>query len=256
LALKFAQDGLAEHASISSFASFSLQLMAVGAPAKLISRAHLAALDEVKHAQMSFDLASMIDPDHSPYSPSPFHGEKTLTMSSNKLQMCVAAAKEGCVDEMISTLIAAIEIDLISSRDCRSEFFGHSSEIIDEVIRVKSTIVEDESRHAVLAWDTIEWCVQSSTSTGNERESMISTLKKAIEDEAQRHLSEGLIRQLGLGNRVSHLLLDLFKNHHLEAQQSRPHFNFENECDCGVSSSSSMMSTNAFDDAISRIVNQ
>lgn len=40
-----------EHASIASFSKFSLELMAVGAPAALLVRAHEAALDEINHAR-------------------------------------------------------------------------------------------------------------------------------------------------------------------------------------------------------------
>jgi hypothetical protein len=49
---------LLEHASVASFARFSLQLMAAGAPASLVEAAHRAALDEIEHARLTFRLAS------------------------------------------------------------------------------------------------------------------------------------------------------------------------------------------------------
>ena len=49
---------LLEHASIASFARFSLELLRYGAPPELVVGAHRAALDEVAHARLAFALAS------------------------------------------------------------------------------------------------------------------------------------------------------------------------------------------------------
>ena len=48
-----------EHASIAAFASLSLRLLAAGAPAELVTASHRAALDEVEHARIAFELASV-----------------------------------------------------------------------------------------------------------------------------------------------------------------------------------------------------
>ena len=57
LAECWAQDALAEHASIASFARFTLQLMAVGAPPQLLADTQRAAADEVRELQAgSFSL--------------------------------------------------------------------------------------------------------------------------------------------------------------------------------------------------------
>ena len=53
-------DALMEHASIASFARFSLQLLALGAPARLVRDAQAAALDEVRHAEHAFSIASRV----------------------------------------------------------------------------------------------------------------------------------------------------------------------------------------------------
>lgn len=58
LAEIWARDAASEHASIASFSRFSLQLMALGAPADLVEAAHLAALDEARHARDAYALAS------------------------------------------------------------------------------------------------------------------------------------------------------------------------------------------------------
>ena len=52
LAGSWARDGLAEHASIASFSRFALGLLSHGAPASLVERLHLAAIDEIRHARL------------------------------------------------------------------------------------------------------------------------------------------------------------------------------------------------------------
>lgn len=47
-----------EHASIASFARLTLELMAAGAPLRLIARVHEAALDEVRHTEQCLALAA------------------------------------------------------------------------------------------------------------------------------------------------------------------------------------------------------
>lgn len=51
-------DALAEHASIASFARFTLDLLALGAPASMVRDAQRAMLDEIEHARLCFGLAS------------------------------------------------------------------------------------------------------------------------------------------------------------------------------------------------------
>jgi hypothetical protein len=58
LAAAWTQDALVEHASVAAFARTTLELMALGAPAELVAGAQAAAADEVRHARVSFALAS------------------------------------------------------------------------------------------------------------------------------------------------------------------------------------------------------
>jgi hypothetical protein len=57
-AARWVSQGLGEHASVASFAAFSLQLMVNGAPFALLAGAANANGDEVRHAEQSFALAS------------------------------------------------------------------------------------------------------------------------------------------------------------------------------------------------------
>src|SRR5262249_6350017 len=58
LAEAWTASALFEHASVASFSRVSLELMAAGAPADLVELAHLAALDEIRHARLCFALAA------------------------------------------------------------------------------------------------------------------------------------------------------------------------------------------------------
>ena len=58
LAMHWEAAATAEHASVAAFARHSMQLMALAAPMQLIRDAHEAALDEIRHARLSFALAS------------------------------------------------------------------------------------------------------------------------------------------------------------------------------------------------------
>lgn len=149
---------------------FSLQLMAVGAPAELIRRAHLAAIDEVKHAQISFTLASLLHPNDLHSSPRPFDRPLDLTISNDFLSMCIATAREGAVDEMMSTFITAIELDSINQYE------------IPEISELLKVIIEDESRHAFLAWETLAWCVQTSNSSFNMQQVLNDSIIELFEE--------------------------------------------------------------------------
>ena len=52
-----------EHASVASFARFTLDLMTFGAPPELLALAQQAAADEVRHAQLAFAVASSLADD-------------------------------------------------------------------------------------------------------------------------------------------------------------------------------------------------
>lgn len=58
LASAWVSDALMEHPSIASFARFTLELLASGAPAHLVLGAQRAGLDEVANAKACFALAS------------------------------------------------------------------------------------------------------------------------------------------------------------------------------------------------------
>lgn len=142
---------LGEHASIASFASFTISLMTNNAPPDLIADALKAALDEVQHASISFDMASLLtqrpmSPGHLP----PTSLEYTKDLES----LALATAREGCVDETVSSLIAAAEVQ---------EMEEDNDNTITVTGSIKNNLViisKDEARHSALAWKTIKWICQ------------------------------------------------------------------------------------------------
>jgi hypothetical protein len=143
LAQKWVENGLAEHASVASFSRFSLQLMSVAAPASLLEAAHLAAMDEIKHAKLCFRLAAKFGERQMGPGPFPIPDGK-VEVATNVLQMALSVAVEGCVGETLSVVRAAAQI-----ATCHDP----------SVKKVLETIAEDEARHAGLAWKTVRWAL-------------------------------------------------------------------------------------------------
>ncbi|MCA9618946.1 MAG: ferritin-like domain-containing protein [Myxococcales bacterium] len=143
LAEHWRRDGLFEHASVASFARFALELMALGAPPELVEGAHRAALDEVAHAKLCFQLASRFagrDED-----PGALEGLRDVTVRADLVQLAVATFHEGCVGETIAALVAGEQ---------------RERAVDPEVAQALAQIAEDEARHAELAWATVAWALR------------------------------------------------------------------------------------------------
>jgi hypothetical protein len=131
-----------EHASVASFARFSLQLLALGAPAELVAEAHRAALDEVEHARLVYGIASRfagraLGPSNLP--------EATAPISADMVQIVEALVFEGCVGE---TLGAAEGMEL------------ERRAVDPGLAEALARIARDEERHAQLAWRALKWLLE------------------------------------------------------------------------------------------------
>lgn len=162
LAQAWIRDGLLEHASIASFGRFALELLAVGAPASLVELAHKAALDEVQHARIAFELASTyagtsVGPGAFPFA------QGRLDVSHHLADVAARAVVEGCIGETLASILAAEQA---------------SRATIPAVRAALETIAEDEARHAELAWRTVAWA----WSHGNVpvRQSIASAFAKGL----------------------------------------------------------------------------
>jgi len=137
-----------EHSSIASFAAFAIALMTNQAPPDLVQASLVAAMDELRHAQVSFEMASLlsgstIEPSALPASQHDFQ-ENLTTLASG-------VAKEGCVDETLSALVLAASVDQIQQQDT-------ADDPTMKLLAEKTTqIAKEEGNHSVLAWRTIHW---------------------------------------------------------------------------------------------------
>lgn len=131
--------GALEHASIASFARFSLQLLAMGAPADLVRETQAAMGDEIEHAKTCYAIARLYGAEASGPSTLP---AATAPISSDARQIAAALVAEGCIGEALAAAEAAILAD-------RCE--------VPEVARALRRIAEDEQRHAALAYRALAW---------------------------------------------------------------------------------------------------
>jgi hypothetical protein len=141
LVADYTRDALLEHASIASFAVFTLELMAVNAPPDLILLAQEAARDEIEHAKMTFAIASFLAGKSIGPSALPI---ANVLPKTTLAEIAASTVRDGCVGETIASLVAAAQ----------------SEEASDP--RIQSTlakIAEDEARHAELAWRFVRWAI-------------------------------------------------------------------------------------------------
>ena len=131
--------GLMEHASVASFARFSLELIAHGAPPALLAAAHAAAADEVRHAEAALALASAFA--GRPIGPGALP-QAALGGTRDLVELAVATAREACIGETLSVVLAAEQLRTATDPAVR---------------QVLARIIEDETRHAELGWDTVRW---------------------------------------------------------------------------------------------------
>lgn len=164
LAEAWTRDALMEHASVASFARFSLDLMAAGAPAELIEAAHRAALDEVRHARLCLALASAYGGE--PIEPAAFPLGGSVQIAASLGALAAAAAAEGCIGETLAAVLAAEQLARASDPAVRAAL---------------AMIAEDEARHAELAFRTVAWALRSG---GDE----VRVAVAAVFAEAERHL--------------------------------------------------------------------
>lgn len=135
------QIALMEHASVASFARFSLELLAAGAPPELLDAAARAMQDEIRHAQLCFALsrrygAGDVGPaclDVNDALP-PFDLEQSV----------LSAVREGCIGETLSAFLAAEAAEGCQDAVTRAALEG---------------IARDEAQHAALSWRFVAWAL-------------------------------------------------------------------------------------------------
>lgn len=141
LAQAWRQDALAEHASIASMQRFALELLTLGTDPALVRAAVEATRDEVDHTARCLDIAARLDGQAHQPGPLDLTG---FTLRQGLADVAVAAVLEGCIGETLAAVQAATAA-------------RHAG---PELARMLATIAEDESRHALLAWQCVADCLQ------------------------------------------------------------------------------------------------
>ncbi|GDX82224.1 hypothetical protein LBMAG42_40350 [Deltaproteobacteria bacterium] len=138
-ATRWAAIARAEHASIAAFAYFTLELLALGAPAELVAESTRAQADEVDHARRAFALASAFAGEN--LAPGPLNVSRSVGHPDPMAVAC-ALAREGCVAETASAAETALAIP-------------HAITEAERATLIQITI--DERRHAAFAWRAAQW---------------------------------------------------------------------------------------------------
>lgn len=128
-----------EHASVASFARFTLQLMALGAPADLVADTQRASADEVEHARLAYGLASALADEE--LGPGPLTLD-TMALDTDPLTVLKGLIEEACINETLGAIEARFAADACD---------------VPQIAGVLRRIAEDELRHAQLAWRSLQW---------------------------------------------------------------------------------------------------
>ncbi len=131
-----------EHASVGSFARFTLELLALGAPPDLLAATQRAAADEIEHARLTFALAGAYG--GAPVGPGPLSLAR-VEIGADAATILRDLITEACVGE---TLGAA-------------EARESAAQAADPALSTLLTrIAADEERHAALAWRALRWMLE------------------------------------------------------------------------------------------------
>lgn len=140
---RWTRAALDEHASVAAFSKVALDLMRFGAPPELLARTHRAAVEEVRHAELGFAIASAVA--GQPVGPGAYRLD-AVPLAASLSEVAVAAAREGCIGEALASLLA---------REA-------ARRVVDPTMREVLTIIaEDEEQHALLAWSTVRWAIEA-----------------------------------------------------------------------------------------------
>jgi len=136
--------GLSEHSSIAGFHRFALDLLAHGAPAKLVARAQRAAMQELEHAQACFGLASAYAGRE--IGPGPLPVGTSAPVARSLTELAVWTVHEGCVGETMAAWMA-------------SEIHRRAEDAA--VVETMQKIAEEETEHAELSWAVVQWAIST-----------------------------------------------------------------------------------------------
>lgn len=158
---EWARAAQVEHASIASFDRFSLQLLAIAAPPLLIEQAHRAAIDEIRHAKLSFAIASIYA--GQPLGPGPLSLTASAFADFSVSFVVRSAVEEGCVGETLAAADAQAACDRAAAPALK---------------QLLGMIAIDEAEHAALAYRFAAWALAAFGAEG--RRAVVAGFDAAI----------------------------------------------------------------------------
>lgn len=164
-----------EHASIAAFAALAVRLVAAGAPPELIRQTHEAALDEVRHAQLAFALASAYA--GSTLGPGMFEAATRAATDGDLRSLAIETFVDGCINETAAAHQA--ELAAAAAQD-------------PVVAAALAQIADDEARHGALAWAIVAWCVREGAVTVAEL-AALTTSTPSVVDENEDLAAHGVL---------------------------------------------------------------
>jgi hypothetical protein len=174
-------NALTEHASVAAFSHVALDLIAVGAPASLVRACHEAALDEVRHTELCFAVATSID--GATRTPAPFADASERPLGPVTLER---VAREALIEGALLEGAAAHVATMLAAR------------VEDEAIRrALAHIARDERVHAEHGWRVLEWCLERDASLFAVVE---DALAAAPHDVAAGPLADGSGERFGIAS--------------------------------------------------------
>jgi hypothetical protein len=142
MAAAFAEAATFEHASVASFARFTLELLAVGAPSLLVDAAVQAGREEIEHARLWYGLAAQ----HGhPVGPGPLAIDGALPTPVELGDVVARAVQEGCIAETISAWQARVAARSVTDLQLRARM---------------QQLADEELRHCELAWAFVRWALE------------------------------------------------------------------------------------------------
>lgn len=143
LAVFWAENARAEHASVPAFSRLSLTLISLGAPAQLVEAAHRAALQEIDHARRTFALAAGYGDRAIAPGPLPELAGAPAVTAATLEELASESLVDGCFLEGVAAAVAADAVSRVQD---------------ESVLEVMRVIARDEHEHAELAWSVVRWC--------------------------------------------------------------------------------------------------
>ncbi len=137
------RDAKKEFASVPAFSKLGWQLAGFGAGPELLQKVFLAGLQEIKHSQLCFSMASAFGQKR--WGGAKISEINALNLKSTSLsQLAVECFVDGCVMESFNADVASESLKIVEDQATQ---------------KVLSVIAKDETFHGELSWDILRFLI-------------------------------------------------------------------------------------------------